>query len=182
MRTKDLIVVALATGCLATTSWASPTHTVNQMGPLKVGQPCPTFGGLTLENRPLSLTKLLAPDKGSTATAVVISFFATWCKPCKAQLPVIERVVASSTEVRGVLIDYGEDPEVVAPFVVAQKLALPVVPDKFTKIADRLGVDQSLPRTLVVDSKGNVSAIFDHEGDDFEKVLRASIEAARVPR
>jgi thiol-disulfide isomerase/thioredoxin len=179
---KTWVAVALVTGCLAKTAWASPTRTVNQMGPLKVGQPCPTFGGLTLENRPLSLSKLLAPDKGSTSTAVVISFFATWCKPCTAQLPIIERVVASSKDVRGVLIDYGEDPEVVAPFVQTQKLALPVIPDKFTKIANRLGVDQSLPRTLVVDSNGNVSAIFDHEGDDFEKVLHASIEAARGAR
>ena len=53
-----------------------------------------------------------------------------------------------------------------------------MVPDKFTKIAERLGVDQSLPRSLVVDRKGNISAIFDHEGDDFEKALRAAIDQA----
>ena len=182
MGARKHFAIGLALLCAATTAWAAPSKTVSQMGPVKVGQPCPSFAGLTLADHALSLSKLLAPEEGRATAAVVISFFATWCKPCKAQLPVIERVVADSKDVRGVLIDYGEDPEVVAPFVQTQKLALAVIPDKFTKIAIRLGVDQSLPRTLVVDGKGNVSVIFDHEGDDFEKVLRASIEAARGAR
>jgi len=179
MTPKQPISVCLALACAAATVWAAPgpSRTVSQMGPLKVGQPCPSFGGLTLDNRALSLSKLVAPRRGTPA-AVVISFFATWCKPCKAQLPVLDRVLAGRTDVRGVLIDFGEDPDVVAAFVSAEKLTLPVVPDKFTKIAARLGVDQSLPRTLVVDSKGNVSAIFEHEGDDFEKALRAAIDQA----
>jgi thiol-disulfide isomerase/thioredoxin len=180
MNVKNWTAIGLALSCAATTAWAAPpSRTVNQMGPLKVGRPCPSFAGLTLESQTLSLSKLLAPDKGTPVAAAVISFFATHCKACKAQLPVIERVVASSKDVRGVLIDFGEDPDVVAPFVEAQKLTLPVIPDKFTKIAARLGVDGTLPRSLVVDGHGYVSAIFEHEGDDFEKALRAAIEAAR---
>jgi thiol-disulfide isomerase/thioredoxin len=182
MNTRNRIAIGVTLACAATMAVAAPSRTVNQMGPSKVGQPCPSFAGLTLDSRALSLSKLLAPDKGNPAAAVVISFFATWCKPCKAQLPVIERLVASSKDVRGLLIDFGEDPGVVTTFVQEQNLKLPVIPDKFTKIAERLGVDQSLPRTLVVDGKGKVSAIFDHEGDDFEKALRAAIEAARNAR
>jgi thiol-disulfide isomerase/thioredoxin len=179
MNARLRVATSLALAGAATVAVAAPSKTVTQMGPLKVGQPCPSFAGLTLNDQALSLGKLLAPDKGRPPVAVVISFFATWCKPCKAQLPVIERVVASSKDVRGVLIDFGEDPDVVAPFVQAENLRLPVIPDKFTKIAARLGVDQALPRTLVLDGKGSVSTIFDHEGDDFDKALRAAIEAAR---
>jgi peroxiredoxin len=149
------------------------------MGPLKVGQPCPTFGGMTLDNRAVSLGKLLSPDEGSPAAAVVISFFASYCEPCKQHLPAIERAVATGKDVRGVLIDYGEKPEVAAPFVESQKLTLPVIADKFTKIAARLGVGKALPRTLVVDRNGNVSAIFEREGDDFDSALRAAIESVR---
>ena len=128
----------------------------------------------------LSLAKLLNPPKGSPASAVVISFFATWCKNCKEQLPVIERVVASlaGKGVRGVLVDYGEDPELAASFAATQKLRLPIIPDRFTKIAVRLGVDQTLPRTFVVSHDGMVRTIFDHEGDDFEKALRTAVESA----
>jgi alkyl hydroperoxide reductase subunit AhpC len=67
---------------------------------------------------------------------------------------------------------------VVAPFAESQKLRLPIIADRFTKIAVRLGVDQKLPRTFVVGREGNVRAIFEHEGDDFEKALRMAIESA----
>ena len=173
-------LAGLACAILATTSVAAPSRTVNEAGPLKVGKPCPSFGGYGLNNDMLSLAKLLNPPKGSPASAVVISFFATWCKNCKEQLPVIERVVASlaGKGVRGVLVDYGEDPELAGSFAANQKLRLPIIPDRFTKIAVRLGVDQTLPRTFVVSHDGIVRTIFDHEGDDFEKALRTAVESA----
>jgi hypothetical protein len=58
---------------------AAPSRTTNELGPLKVGKPCPTFGGFSLANEPLSLAKLLKPGRGEPASAVVISFFATYC-------------------------------------------------------------------------------------------------------
>jgi thiol-disulfide isomerase/thioredoxin len=173
-------LAGLAYAALASTTVAAPSRTVDEAGPLKVGKPCPSFGGYALNNDMLSLAKLLNPPKGSPASAVVISFFATWCKPCKEQLPIIERVVASlaGKGARGVLVDYGEEPDVAASFAETQKLRLPIIPDRFTKIAVRLGVGQKLPRTLVVGPDGNVRTIFEHEGDDFEKALRVALEAA----
>ncbi|MGB8294662.1 MAG: TlpA disulfide reductase family protein [Polyangia bacterium] len=173
-------LVGLACVLPATATAAAPSRTVDEAGPLKVGKPCPSFGGYALNNDMLSLSKLLNPPKGSPASAVVISFFASYCKPCKEQLPVIERVVASLSGrgVRGVLVDYGEEPEVAASFAEIQRLRLPIIADRFTKIAVRLGVGQKLPRTLVVGRDGNVRTIFEHEGDDFEKALRTAIASA----
>jgi thiol-disulfide isomerase/thioredoxin len=171
---------ALSVFLLASTSLAAPSRTIDKLGPLAVGKPCPSFGGFTLNNEMVSLAKLLAPPKGSPASAVVVSFFATWCKPCQEQLPVLERVVASlvGKGVRGVLIDYGEESEVVTPFAQKQNLHLPIIADPFAKIAGRLGVDKSLPRTFVIGRNGNVRTIFEHEGDDFEKALRLAIDSA----
>jgi peroxiredoxin len=176
-------LAGLACAILATATAADPSHTVDEAGPLKVGKPCPSFGGYTLRNDMVSLAKLLKPAKGSPTSAVVISFFATWCKACKQQLPVIERVVASleAKGARGVLVDFGENAETVMPIAESLQLHLPILPDPFAKIAMRLGVDQKLPklpRTLVVDRDGNVRAIFEHEGDDFEKALRKAVESA----
>jgi peroxiredoxin len=193
LTTATRFVVLFGTlGCAATAFRANPnatgggrvelSSTVEQMGPLKVGQPCPTFGGMTLDNRTVSLRKLLSPDEGPPVAAVVISFFASYCEPCKQHLPAIERAVATSKDVRGVLIDYGEKPEIVAPFVESHRLTLPVIADKFTKIAARLGVGRVLPRTVVVDRNGNVSAIFEREGDDFDSALPVAIEAVRNTR
>jgi thiol-disulfide isomerase/thioredoxin len=171
---------ALSFFLLASSSLATPSRTIAKLGPLTVGKPCPSFGGYTLTNEMLSLAKLLTPPKGTPASALVVSFFATWCKPCQEQLPVIERVVASlaGKGVRGILVDYGEEAEIVTRFAQQQQLHLPIIPDRFAKICERLGVDRSLPRTLVIGRDGNVRTIFEHEGDEFEVALRAAIESA----
>jgi peroxiredoxin len=177
---KFLCALFLACALAAAPVLAAPTRTVQQLGPVKVGAACPTFGGFTLENEPLSLAKLLKPGKGEPATVVVISFFASYCKVCKERLPSIERVVERlrNKGARGVLIDYGEDAETASQFAQAQGLHLPVIADKFAKISERLGVDKTLPRTFVVDRQGVVTTIFDLEGDDFEKTLSMAVERA----
>lgn len=177
---KSLCVPVLASLLATTPALAAPTKTVQQMGPMKVGAACPTFGGFTLEGDALSLAKLLKPAKGPPASAVVISFFATYCKPCKERLPSVERVTVGLKDkgVRGLLVDYGEDAELAGQFAKSLGLRLPVIPDKFAKIAERLGVDRTLPRTFVVNRRGAVSTIFETEGDDFEQALTAALERA----
>jgi hypothetical protein len=80
--------------------------------------------------------------------------------------------------VRGVLVDYGEDADLATAFAQTQRLSLPVIPDQFFKVSQRLGIDKTLPRTIVVDGKGDVIAIFDQEGDDFEQALGGAVDRA----
>jgi hypothetical protein len=56
-------LAGLAYTVLATAAVATPSRTVNEAGPLKVGKPCPSFGGYALHNDMLSLAKLLNPPK-----------------------------------------------------------------------------------------------------------------------
>jgi len=60
-RPATAFLAGLACVVLATTSVAAPSRTVNEAGPLKVGKPCPSFGGYGLNNDMLSLAKLLNP-------------------------------------------------------------------------------------------------------------------------
>jgi len=174
-------LAGFACSVLATTAAAGePSRVVDAVGPLKVGKACPSFGGYTPQNDILSLAKLLRPDGAAPASVVVISFFATACKACKERLPSVERVVAALADkgARGVLIDVGDEADAVTAFAQNQKLRLPIILDRFTKIVDRLGVGQKLPRTLVVGRGGDVRTIFDHEGDDFEQALRSAVLTA----
>jgi thiol-disulfide isomerase/thioredoxin len=179
MKAYVSLLLAFAIFC-APAFAAAPTRTIQQLGPMKVGAPCPSFAGFTLDGDALSLARLLKPAKAEPATAVVISFFATYCKACKEKMPSIERVVDRLKDkgVRGVFIDYGEDADLAGQFAQTHNLRLPVVPDKFGKIAQRMGVDKTLPRTFVVDGKGTVATIFDLEGDDFEQALMAAVVQA----
>jgi thiol-disulfide isomerase/thioredoxin len=156
---------------------------VETLGPLQVGRPVPTFAGWTVDGRMLSLSQFLAPPRAERAEALVVSFFATWCEPCKRALPLLQRAVgAAGPGVRAVLVAYGEDAAQVAPFLSEHGLQVPTIVDPFLKLSQRLGVDKALPRTLVVNGRGEVSAIFEHEGADFEQALAAAVERARRER
>jgi peroxiredoxin len=57
---------------------AAPAHAAN----LKVGQPAPNFEVTTFDGKKVSLADL----KGQV---VVVNIWATWCGPCKVELPLI---------------------------------------------------------------------------------------------
>ena len=165
----------------------APTRTVASSGPLQVGAAAPSFAGWTLKGDMLSLSKLVAPPREKVADVVVVSFFATWCEPCKKNLPALERVIARSTDrvVRGVLVGYAQGADEIAPFATKYRVSLPVIPDPFAKISERCGVTRALPRTFLVDGKGRVAAIFEHEGSDFEAALArvvAAVPPSAAPR
>jgi peroxiredoxin len=154
------------------------TKTVFHDGNVKVGQPMPTFAGWTLKGEIWSLSRILKKDKTKNREPLVISFFATWCEPCRKGMPAL-RDALRDTGANSVLIAYGQSEEKVVPFLEEFGLKSTVLCDEFLKISSRVGVTKSLPRTYVINPDGKVTAIFVQEGNDFRAALKRAIEAAR---
>jgi thiol-disulfide isomerase/thioredoxin len=94
----------------------------------------------------------------------VVDFWATWCDPCRDQLPVLELLArahaADGLAVYGVSVD--EDRAQLEAFLGVTPLAIDVLWDKGgARNAERLDV-QRLPTTLVADRAGVVR--FVHQG------------------
>jgi len=163
-------------------SSGSVSRTVASSGPVKVGQKAPTFAGWTTEGQMLGLRSLLEPAGGKATGEqkgpLIVSFFATWCEPCKEGLPVIAEV-ERETGARVVLVAFGERSEVVQPWLAQQGLQLTTIVDPYRKISERWGVDKALPRTFVLRADGKVRTIFTVEGADFRDALRAAVKAAK---
>jgi thiol-disulfide isomerase/thioredoxin len=98
------------------------------------------------------LEKLLA-DPADSLT--VINFWATWCAPCKEELPTLQIFSdlqdASQTVV--ITVNVKEHPSRASRFMQSQQISLPLVSDPKGEIAQQFGV-KVFPTTLLIDRNG----------------------------
>ena len=90
---------------------------------------------------------------------VFLNFFATWCGPCKAEVPsmqkLYEKLKAEGFEI--LAVDLQENPGAVEAFVKRYGLTFPVVLDRSGQIGAYYGA-RSIPTSYVIDRSGNVIA------------------------
>jgi thiol-disulfide isomerase/thioredoxin len=111
----------------------------------------PNFNLKSINGKSVELAKL----KGRI---VVVNFWATWCGPCRAEIPgfleIYKTYRSKGLEIIGIALDEsGWD--VVKPFVEKYKISYPVVLGNSKVVHDYGGI-QAIPTTFVVDRQGNV--------------------------
>ncbi len=91
---------------------------------------------------------------------VFLNFWATWCPPCREEMPAMERLYQRYKDkglvVVGVSID--SDMVVIPPFVKQNKLTFPIGHDPKMALAERYGV-RALPSSFLIDRRGNLAAL-----------------------
>ena len=111
---------------------------------------------------------------------VIISFFATWCKPCMRELKAIDELYTDWQDETGVemyivSIDEGQDVQRVAPMVNGFGWEYKVLLDPNGTLKRAMNV-QNIPHLFVIDSKGKT--VYNHVGytdggeTEIEKYLR----------
>jgi thiol-disulfide isomerase/thioredoxin len=102
---------------------------------------------------------------------VMLNFWATWCPPCRREMPSMQRLYAKYRD-RGlvvVAVNQWEDEELVSEFIRHLSLApaFPILLDRENRVAETYGV-QGLPTTYLLDRDGNIRFVaiggreFDH--------------------
>jgi len=120
--------------------------------------PSPTDGQATLVLQDLDGRKQDLRDlKGSI---VVVNFWATWCIPCRKEMPVFvklhERRAAEGVRVIGASADDPGNERAVEAFVQEQHINFPIWIGATTVDMERLGLGTALPATAIIDRDGTV--------------------------
>lgn len=116
--------------------------------PLNAGETPPDFA-FTLAD---GTTQRLSDLQGQK---VIINFWATWCAPCRAEMPAIQAVRESNDEVEVLAINRGEDLPKVVAFADELSLTIPLVVDNSDDVGDAYAA-RGLPLTYFINTDGTV--------------------------
>ena len=145
-----------------------------------LNEAAPSFALMNLDGKKVNIQDL----KGKV---VIVDFWATWCGPCKASFPGMQKIVEkykNDQNVKFVFIDTwerGEDKEKNAKdFITTNKYTFDVLMDNEDKVVAQFKVD-GIPTKFVIDKEGMIrfkSVGFDGSDDKLISELTAMIELA----
>ena len=116
----------------------------------KVGERAPDFA---LEDAATGRLVRLSDYRGKT---VLLNFWATWCVPCRSEMPDLQRAYeagAGSGEVVVLGVDDREPGSVVIAFARELRVTFPLLLDRASEVRAQYGV-VGLPATFFVDREG----------------------------
>ncbi len=98
--------------------------------------------------------------KAQRGKPVLVNFWATWCGPCREEMPAMERLYLKHRERGFVLlaVSVDSDASLVKPFLEKLKLTFPVTLDSKMDLANSYGV-RALPASFLIDRNGYRTAL-----------------------
>jgi peroxiredoxin len=121
------------------------------MSPMPQGEPAPAFHLAAIDSTSVDSAQL-------RGKVLLVNFWATWCGPCKEEMPALDRLKAlfagKDFELLAVTTDHQLD--AIQKFVAALGLRFPILIDETKDVSAMFGV-RGLPTTVVIDKHGRLS-------------------------
>ncbi|MFA7388712.1 MAG: TlpA disulfide reductase family protein [Thiohalobacteraceae bacterium] len=148
--------------CMALTPAQAETPAAQTLPAAKQPTPAPDFELPDLEDR----MHKLSDYRGNV---VVLNFWATWCPPCRYEMPSMQRAAEKTRDEDIVFlgVDVGEDQDTVFTFLADYPVDFPLLLDRDASVIEQYPVT-GLPTTYIIDPEGRIThrAVGGREWDD----------------
>ena len=136
-----------------------------------VGETAPSFVGYGLDGKKVSLETY-------AGKVVVISFWATWCPPCRMELPVLERIqIAGKGQIQVVAINTESRDVFRGAAKILKDLTIKMTNDESQRAFGAYGV-KGLPHLLVIGKDRRIISVREGYGSDELGDVAAELNAA----
>jgi thiol-disulfide isomerase/thioredoxin len=111
--------------------------------------PAPSFKLDSMAGKPVSLDQF----KGQV---VMINFWATWCGPCRTEMPILEKLHAKYKPMGFTMIGVNVEPDssLAAKWLQTTPVSFPILFDTKSEVSKLYSV-AGMPSTVIIDRKGN---------------------------
>ncbi len=148
------------------------TSTAGEIPAPRQGFLAPDFALQTLEGKTITLSDL-------RGQAVLVNLWATWCPPCRAEMPAMQKMYEEYKDqgfvVLALNMTYQDTPSAVFPFAQEYGLTFPILLETNGQVAAKYEL-RSLPSSFFIDRDGIIQEVV-IGGPMAEALLRTRIES-----
>ncbi|CAN5565037.1 hypothetical protein BH09MYX1_BH09MYX1_21350 [soil metagenome] len=117
--------------------------------------------------------------------AILIDFWATWCQPCIAEMPHLQRMYDAKKGqgflVVAVSMDGPESMPDVTSFGSRNNLTFPILLDEDSRIASTYNPRKSAPLSVLIDKNGKIAAVREGYNPGDEAYLEKDVDKVLAP-
>jgi thiol-disulfide isomerase/thioredoxin len=154
---------------LASLPWQAPAQPAYEVTPWPKAQAAPRMEATGLDGKAWKL-------EGLRGRAVLLNFWASWCEPCRAEMPTLQQLadVTGADKLLVLAINFKESANKAKQFASSTGLDLPILLDPAGDIAKAWGV-RVFPTTILVGADGKprhrVRGEMDWTGQEARKLV-----------
>lgn len=127
----------------------------------KANDPAPVFSLKDKDGKDFSLTDVVGPNPKNKSNGVILGFFASWCVPCRNELPILNSLVdeLKGKGVKIVIVGFLEDYDTIGAMLAELKVSKPLaLSDQHGAVAEKYGV-RFLPVTFFIGGDGKIKSV-----------------------